>query len=693
MRSKIASVSLIVLALASGAMALLHFTQKNLSVLFGEPALPAGQRLFEFEPSSIQGIVLESKSGPDLYEEQRGQWMLLKAGTEPDRADYRVLEALLAFSSDLTILDSFPANDSNRKAMGLSPAEALVSFKDKKRNEVSAFSIGKKGAWHRHIPAPDAYSEAQNWPSVYIQPADSSYIYLCSSPYLEDILHNGFETQRDLRPFFFPPEILAEVSITRPNGTLVLARSNPVAPWRIEKPFQVDADPDEAARLVGGLYKLNALEAKNKPAPPNEESSLQVALRFFTIDGSVHEVPVTLSLTESHNEKGKNYVGRLDDDRKNVEFLIPRHSLDPYFRENSLRIDSNNDDQVSDKERKTAALARFDKDEDGNLDETERAELQQATAGYIGIDELPLDIEQLRGASLSGIDLRQLKKMRLRTPELGGPLDISIRRSPISDEWQVEKTYQGETSRANEFTFFDVKKVLTEEKALATVSDSVQDLSQYGLDAPSLALSLELFDGTQETLFFGQVVSKTETPRFYLRRNDSRTVMEIDSDHYYKIAARPYLWRSANIWNFNIIDLSLLLIQRPEAEELALSYSDLAQTWSARLGQEDVTALLNENRANRYLENLEGLIVERWLGPDHEPARRALQNPIFTLTAFFQQPDDENASLESKTLHLAGASRSGRSPFYYGQVDGDPHYFILDLATVGKLAETLLEEE
>ena len=168
--------------------------------------------------------------------------------------------------------------------------------------------------------------------------------------------------------------------------------------------------------------------------------------------------------------------------------------------------------------------------------------------------------------------------------------------------------------------------------------------------------------------------------------------MELASSTYYQIAARPYLWRDAHIWNFNLVDLNLLLIKRRGAEDLTLDYSDLAQTWSARQGNTDVTALLNENRANRYLENLENLSVDRWLGPDHSLAANALQNPIFTLTALFQRPDEENSPIVTKTLRLAGAGQNGRNPFYYGQVEGDSHYFILDLATVTKLAEQLLEQ-
>ena len=643
MRSKFLSIALALLALTSGTMVFLHLTQKNLSALFGAPALSTNSRLFNFHPTDVRKITIASDGRPRNYEKQQGQW-LIKTETTPDRADYRTLEALLAFSADLSILDSFPANKENLQAMGLAPAQANCHFKDSKGKTVTRFSLGMKGSWHRYIPAPDAYSNPQNLPSVYLRPHKSEFIYLCSSPYLDDILANGFDSLRDARPFFFPPELLAEVTIVRPNGKLVLARESPIAGWKIEKPFKLEADANAITELIGGVYKLTSFQTRNKPAPPATNPSLQLSLRFFSLNGTLRETPVTLSLSEPNNGNagGENfYLGRLNDWRKDIEFELPR----------------------------------------------------QSSNGLIGVDDLPLTIERLRGASLSGLDLKTLRKLTINSADLQGPLDIEISKSPISDEWRVQKIYQGQTTIANEFTFFNLKKTLTAEKAIGTISDSVEQLSEYGLENPSITLSLELFDGNTEQIHFGQTIGENGIPRFFFRRNESRTVMELDSTNYYKIAARPHLWRDARAWNFNIIDLNLLQIERVNNAPLTLDYSDLTQAWSARQGESDVTSLLNESRANRYLETLESLLVDRWLEADHEPARRALQNPVFTLTALFKRPDDEDSAIETKKLRLAGGNPGSHNQFYYGQVEGDPHYFILDLSTVTKLAEKLLEQE
>lgn len=648
MRSKLFTILLTVLALTCGALAFIRLTQNDLSSVFGEPARAAGLPLFEFQPSEVRGMVIDHQGRAQSYQERQGQWVYLSKNSPEDRADYRVLEALLACCADLRITDSFPANEKNLKLMGLSPAKAQVKFKDPKGNEIASFSFGKKAAWHLHIPPPDPESAAQDWPAIYVHPTDSEYIYLCSSAFLDDILVNGFGPHRDLRPFFFPPELLAEITISQPGGNIVLAREDPRSAWKITKPFRLDANPEATAALVSGLYKLTAKKASNKPAPLPEDPALRLSLRFFSRSG-VHEQAITLQLDEPTSGDKTVYTGRLNDWRENIEFTIPR----------------------------------------------------VATAGYVAVDSLPLSIDSLRGTTLSGLELSRLQRLTLTGPELDGKLEIFIEKSPLTKEWRAQRSYQGLTTAANEVTFFKVKKALSEEKAIATVSEAAEDLSIYGLEYPILSLKTQLFpdpravttEVEEEVIHFGFRVDPEGLPHYYFRRGESRIVMEISSDSFFKISSQPFLWRDSSAWDFDIIDLNFLRIEKPNSEPLTLEYSDLSQSWAARQGDKDATGLLNENRANRYIENLEKLAVTRWLGPDHRSSQRALQDPIFQLTAVFKRPDDADASVTTKTLKLAGASQTGGNQFYFGQVEGDPQTFILDLAAVKKLATPLLESE
>lgn len=640
MRSKAFSALLLLLALTCGGLAFVQLTRNDLTSIFGQRALANGSPVLALDPREVRAITIESKGKSRRYEKAQGQW-IFRSQSEPDRASYQALEALLACVSNLTILESFPANEENRKRMGLAQPTAKVSLRVLNQQKEVSFSLGKKAAWHLQVPGDDEQSPPIDYPSLYLQRQDEDFIYLCSSPYLEDMLANGFGSQRDLRPFFFPPELLAEVTISKPTGDLVLSRKSPLDSWAIEKPFELEANAKAVARLVGGLYKLTASEARNKPAPPPQDPDLKLALRFFSADGSRQDKAVTLALSPPASGDDAFYYGRLDDWRKDIEFILPKSGPED----------------------------------------------------LAGVLDMPLSLDELRGTNLSGLNLAQLESLTITSPELRGPLRVYVEKSPISGEWRAQRSYNGEVSDANENTFFNVKKAFVDEEALAIASDSAEDLSLYGLAVPQKSVELKLFNGSSETIHFGLKTDATGTPRYYFRRNDSRLVMEITSEVFFKVASRPYLWRGARAWEFDIFDLSLLRIERPGSEPLTLSYSDLSQTWSAQRGSRDVTALLNENRANRYLETLETLQVTQWLDKDHQSSQNALENPVFSITAIFKKPDDQEAPVITKVLELAGASPSGENRFYFGRVSGQPYPFILDLVAVNKLATTLMEEE
>lgn len=640
MRSKAFSIFLLILAFTCGGLAFVQITRNDLTSIFGQKALPQGSRVLMVDPNQVRAVTITSGGKTRRYEEAQGQW-IFRNQSEPDRADYQALEALLACLSNLTVLESFPATDENLKRMGLASPIASIALRVLDEPEEVSLGLGKKGAWHLQVPGANEQSPPVDYPSLYFRAKDDDFIYLCSSPYIEDMLANGFGSHRDLRPFFFPPELLAEVTISKPNGDLTLSRNSPFGAWAIEKPFQLEANPKGVGRLIGGLYQLTAREARNKPAPAAQDPEIKLSLRFFGRDGTRQKDAVTLALSPPATNQEDIYYGRLDDWRKDIEFTFSKTGTDT----------------------------------------------------LPGLQDLPMTLDELRSTHLSGLDLTKLKSMTITGTDLKGPLEIFIEKSPISGEWRAQRSYLGEKSEANEGTFFTVKKAFTEEEAIATAADSAEDLSLYGLDYPAKSVTLTLFDGSSETVHFGLKTDPEGIPHYYFRRDGSRLVMEINSEAFFKIAARPYLWRGAKVWNFDVFDLSLLQIERPGEDPLVLSYSDLSQTWSAQQGTRDVTALLNENRANRYLETLETLQVTQWLDRDHSSSQVALSSPVFSVTAVFKKPDDPDAPIITKVLELAGASTSGENRFYFGRVKGQPHTFIIDLAAVNKLATPLLEEE
>ena len=129
--------------------------------------------------------------------------------------------------------------------------------------------------------------------------------------------------------------------------------------------------------------------------------------------------------------------------------------------------------------------------------------------------------------------------------------------------------------------------------------------------------------------------------------------------------------------------------------ELILNYTFLDETWKARQYGENVTTHLNPQRANQYLKFIEGLRVDKWLGDTSPVAERALRNPSFRFTAIFREMNDDGDRVGTRELsfELAPASPSAANRYFYGQLSGDPHYFLLGVDAYRQLTTRLVDGE
>ena len=640
MRSRLVFLFLFILACSGGGLAFVHLTQNNLETIFGKSALPDNAPLFQIEQQLVQRISITSRGRARHYEERQGQWVLLE-GKNFDRADRVAMETLVAFAAEAQIVASFPANRENIEKMGLNGPKAKIRMSTPKGRLVADFKIGKKSVWNRQIPPPEPSAKAINLPSIYLQPEGSKFIYLCSARFLPDVLENGFGIQRDLRPFFFPPELLAEITVERPNGKLVVARPDLLENWRITKPYQLDADDDAIKELIGGIFNLTAQKTERNPVTVEDDSppELTLSLRFFDLRGNINETPVTLTLRQPQADDHSVFLGRLNDWRGEMEFTLPRSS------ENNL----------------------------------------------VGLDELPLTLQRLRSNTLATVNLERLSAITISGISLDSPLKVELNKSSISGVWNLEYTYQGKTNASNELTFYQLKKTLNEARTIEPVGEiAPEDLGRYGLKNPLLSLTLETFEGQKENLTFGDTVGKDGIPRHYLRRSGSDFVFEIDSSDYYQLSTRPHQWQDEIVWNFNILDLNLLqVVPQKSQDSILLTYRDLSQSWTARQGGELVTGLLNTNRANRLLENLSELRCDLWLEKGHPAANQALNTPDLTYQAVFKRIDDPSFEPVTKTLSFAKAP-GGK--FYYGYSSEFDSPFILASELYEKISEPILEE-
>lgn len=314
--------------------------------------------------------------------------------------------------------------------------------------------------------------------------------------------------------------------------------------------------------------------------------------------------------------------------------------------------------------------------------------------GRMAFGQLPLTVDQLRGRTLANLDIRALESMSIHSLRQTDPINIVLGAQNGKRRWMLQ--LRGDAAPANEISLGNLLHAVSGNEVLNFASDAANDLQSYGLSPPQKRLVLRGKGDNTIDLRFG----RGDDGKFYAVRHGSSTVAEIDSETFTAIAANPHEWRDTILMPFSVVDLRIMKIEgrvRPPLSDpsLTLQYEFLDESWTARQFGEDVSAQLDRQKANRFIRFMETLRVEKWLGETSPAAQRALLRPTFRFTALFRQvsQDGTSSGLRESTFTLAPASRSSRNRFYYGQLSGDPYYFVINLDSYRELNQQLVDPE
>ncbi len=657
MQSKTFTAVLAVITILVCTLAGIQLAQDDLRTVFGAPARPMGEELYVFDPKAIHTATISNFTGEAVeFKKQNGAWIMYQVGALYDRADFRDLQRIVYFSRHLRIEDVVRRKDTSLEVTGMHetathPGHFRLTLTDHRGNRVADYRLGRRTALHRIEEKSGQFAE-----TFFVHPGEKGqkdYIYVCSAPgtlkpSVRQILDRGFERLRDHRPFLFDPATLADVTIRQRGSELVLSREGKSKPWRMTKPLESRTKPDTMAGLLKGLYELEAIKVHNRgsvtiPPRPPEGYYLEVELRHFGADGKRQQGSVSLTIDPPATEDADT-VYAIMDNRPAVVLELP---FEP-------------------------------------------------AKGRIAIKQLPLAVDQLRARTLVSLDIRALRTIAIHHLNLPDPIQIFLGREHHSGNRRWMLHMNGDVAPANEIALGKLLHAVTRDEVVGYASDAARNLGAFGLSPPHKRLVLR--GGKEEVvdLFFG----RGSNGNFYAMRRGSSTVAEIGAGTFSAVASRPFDWRDTLLMPFSIVDLSVMKIEPPARPplanpELILNYTFLDETWKARQYGENVTTHLNPQRANQYLKFIEGLRVDKWLGDTSPVAERALRNPSFRFTAIFREMNDDGDRVGTRELsfELAPASPSAANRYFYGQLSGDPHYFLLGVDAYRQLTTRLVDGE
>jgi hypothetical protein len=172
------------------------------------------------------------------------------------------------------------------------------------------------------------------------------------------------------------------------------------------------------------------------------------------------------------------------------------------------------------------------------------------------------------------------------------------------------------------------------------------------------------------------------------------TIVKLPEDFLAKLPLRLLQWKDTRLLSIPSVDfvnLERTLLKQPVVK---LNYNYRDEKWQATIDNNDATPNLNPARANKLLEALGDLRVNRWLNPDDAAALDALQQPALQLRLVSRKLNEfgEQSGITLRTLDITPVTKDGPSSFFYGRLTGENDLFLLDRATALMLVTDLFAE-
>ncbi len=623
MRRHLNLIILSVIAIVAIAASVIVSLDGGFDRLFGGRTFSAGDKLFEFDPTKVKTIEVTVRGNLATMEQREdGVWW----GKAPwiDRMDPRAAAAIFQFSKGTEIVDILPKEEVDYGKMGLESEAVKVKLRDSGDEIVAGYRLGNRSPWiWKDEEAGRREQTVYAFTKLYDR-EDEAYVLTGN---IRPLFDPEFRRLRDHRPYLFHRSQPQRLKLNFNGSEVLIERASPTAPWMITKPISLKTSPKRMRFLIEGLEKLTALRVDDRDAltlPKGDRQSISVQ-RF----GEEHFTELQII---PPTEAGAKTALATVSDRPNAIFHLP--------------------------------LSRVE--------------------DLIGLNELPLKVNDLRYRNLIDLDRRSLRSITIKTA--GSQEDILISRQ--EGQPYLFRTHDSAPQPLNEDQLADLFLVLGSSSVENFVSDAAIDLSKYQLDQPLVQIGLFYF-GTDIPTTLN--ISKGPDGKYYATILGSGRVVEISENLFSRIATEPYKWSDKRLFNFpamDIVKMTLTEARKPE-DSITLHYDFLNNTWEATRAGQDVSAEINANIANRLFETVATMFAFNRLPQSHQASMLALRRPSFAVQVEYKKTDEFGDEIgRERTGFKMAAPIGAKSPlFYYGAIDGQGERFTLDMATTRQLAE------
>lgn len=290
---------------------------------------------------------------------------------------------------------------------------------------------------------------------------------------------------------------------------------------------------------------------------------------------------------------------------------------------------------------------------------------------------------ELRDDHLARVDTEKIASIGIRSETFP---ELELKKE--NESWLLKRHGRWEPANGDRVArFFET---LNDTRVREFTADSAAVLAPYGLDRPFMKI---WWKGTKpETvgeLLVGQSPGRTG---FYAKHAAEPFVYRISADVLPMFPPDSLKWKGRGVVRFSQFDLKQIVLTIGVAPSVVLDYDPISAVWQGKVGDQDVTALIDRVKADRFANALGKLSAEDWASALAE-GLEALKKPTIQIQVTLQQAGQVDAEMKTMQVRFAPTQPDQDTAFYYGRVDEAVDVFYLSREALRDLVKPVFRDD
>ena len=362
---------------------------------------------------------------------------------------------------------------------------------------------------------------------------------------------------------------------------------------------------------------------------------------------------------------------------------------------------------------KSIKVKQFDDDEFMIID---FAKSDTQNESYVRVTDRPGIIFKAGSEAIKSIDLNPntIRDKRLIPFNSKSVIAMNIEAKPdyrvnlLQDNngWQIVEN--SSKTKADRQRIYKILESLASEKVEEFVADAAGNLEPWGLNQPTLKISLKLvgidpkkpkkddgspnlIDINKELLVKGQLSENQDIVQYFATIKGSGSVARLSPAFPSIIPIRTLDYKELYLWPpFNISSIKKIITTNPPQIPLELNYEFETNQWTASIAEENISQKIDQAQALTLAQQLSLPVrATQWLSKNTGDAEIELLKP--TRRVEFILVDSNNSEIKYK-IEIAPVNRDGNNLLYYARINDSKEICFIDKENFDVLNSQIIKD-